>query len=161
MKNIKRLLPNSKSGFRQGYFIPAHPEKYIGDITKIIYRSSWEKKFMILCDKSPMVESWSSEPVAINYFSPIDNKMHKYFVDFFCSISINESVSKKYLIEIKPKSQAILEMKDPKGFKSKEKYANHLKTIIINRAKWAAAEEYAKGLGYEFKVWTEENLNII
>ncbi len=161
MKNIKNLSPNPKTGFRQGYFIPANPEKYIGDITKIIYRSSWEKKFMILCDKSPMIVNWSSEPVAINYYSPIDNKMHKYFVDFFCSVEMNEGEIKKYLIEIKPKSQAVLEVKDPKGFRSKEKYASHLKTIIINKAKWAAADEYAKSMGYEFKVWTEENLNIL
>lgn len=161
MKNIKNLSPNPKSGFRQGYFTPANPEKYLGDLTKIIYRSSWEKKFMILCDSSPMIINWSSEPVAINYFSPIDEKIHKYFVDFFCSLRTHDDTIKKYLIEIKPKSQAILEAKDPKTFKSKEKYINHLKTIIINKCKWSAADEYAKSLGYEFKVWTEENLNIL
>lgn len=161
MKNIKNLRPNPKSGFRQGYFVPAHPEKYMGDLTKIIYRSSWEKKFMSLCDNSPVVVNWSSEPVAINYFSPIDQKMHKYFVDFFCSIKTNEGEVKKYLIEIKPKKQAVFEAKNPKTFKTQERYMDHLKTIVINKAKWAAATEYALNLGYEFKVWTEENLNIL
>ena len=161
MKNIKDLPPNPKSVFRQGYFVPANLEKYMGDVTKIIYRSSWEKKFMIMCDNSPLVTNWSSEPVAINYFSPIDNKMHKYFVDFFCSIKTNDEEIKKYLIEIKPKNQAVFEAKNPKTFKTQERYMNHLKTIIINKAKWAAAMEYAYNLGYEFKVWTEENLNML
>jgi len=161
MKNIKDLKPNPRSGFRQGYFLPANPEKYIGDLTKIIYRSSWEKRFMILCDTSPLIRSWSSEPVAINYFSPIDSKMHKYFVDFFCSIEAPNGEVKKYLIEIKPKKQAVFETKNPKTFKTKERYAEHLKTVVINKAKWAAAHEYAKNLGYEFKVWTEENLKMI
>lgn len=161
MKNIKDLLPNPKSGFRQGYFNPAHPEKYYGDVTKIIYRSSWEKKFMLMCDSSPNVTGWSSEPVAISYYSPIDQKMHKYHVDFFCSVVTNEGEVKKYLIEIKPKKKTLFEARDPKTFKSKEKYMEHLKEIIINKCKWAAASEYAQNLGYEFKVWTEENLNIL
>jgi hypothetical protein len=161
MNNIKDLKPNPKSAFKQGYFIPASPEKYIGDLKKIIYRSSWEKKFMILCDTSPLVKSWSSEPVSINYYSPIDNRIHKYYVDFFCSIESPGGEVKKYLIEIKPKNQAVFEAKNPKTFKSKERYAQHLKTVVINKAKWAAAQEYAKNLGYEFKVWTEENLKVL
>jgi len=161
MKNIKDLAPNPKSMFRQGYFVPANPEKYAGDLTKIIYRSSWERKFMTLCDISPLVVNWSSEPVAINYFSPVDQRMHKYFVDFFCSIRTDEGEIKKYLIEIKPKNQAVFEAKNPKSFKSMEKYANHVKTFVINKAKWAAATEYAANIGYEFKVWTEENLKIL
>jgi hypothetical protein len=161
MKNIKDLPPNPKSGFRQGYFSPANPEKYMGDITKIIYRSSWEKKFMTMCDSSHLVINWSSEPVAINYISPLDQKVHRYFVDFFCSVKTNNDDVKKYLIEIKPKKQTVFEAKNPKTFKTKERYMEHLKTVVINKAKWAAASEYASNLGYEFKVWTEENLNML
>lgn len=160
MTNIKNNLPNPNSGYRQGYFIPQRPEKYIGDPTKIIYRSSWERKFMTICDTSPLVETWSSEPMKIPYISPLDGKVHNYFVDFFCSLKLNEENTKKYLIEIKPKNQAVFEKKEPKSFKSIEKYRAHLETVAVNLAKWKAAETFATSMGWEFKVWTEENLGI-
>ena len=47
--SIKNVKPNKNSGFIQGYFNPKNPEKYKGP-SPIIYRSSWERKFMIMCD---------------------------------------------------------------------------------------------------------------
>ena len=58
--SIKNLKPSNNSGFIQGYFTPKHPDKYIGP-TPIIYRSSWERKFMIMCDSREDVIKWSSE----------------------------------------------------------------------------------------------------
>lgn len=161
MKSIKENLPNPNSGFRQGYFVPLRPEKYLGDPGKIIYRSSWERKFMSLCDTSDIVKSWSSEPISIPYLSPLDGRVHQYFVDFFCSMNTGRGEDRKYLIEIKPKNQTVLEAKSPRSFRSLEKYRKHLEVIVINKAKWNAAQDYAKSLGWEFKVWTEDNLGIL
>ncbi|MFM2010951.1 MAG: hypothetical protein RLZZ479_1342, partial [Bacteroidota bacterium] len=40
--SIKNNKPSKKSTYRQGYYVLNNPDKYIGDPTKIIYRSSWE-----------------------------------------------------------------------------------------------------------------------
>lgn len=160
MKSIKQLAPNPRSTFKQGYFIPSNPEKYRGDISKIIFRSSWERKFMVMCDSNESVISWSSEPIAIPYMSPVDGLPHRYFVDFYYKFQEPSGEVKSYLVEIKPKNQAVFEMKSPKTFASMERYKKHLETYVTNRAKWEAAELYAKSIGFEFKVWTEENLGV-
>jgi len=71
------------SGYRQGRFRPQKPEKYKGDPTKIVYRSSYELKFMQYCDLTESVNEWRSEEFFIPYISPLDNKVHRYFPDFF------------------------------------------------------------------------------
>jgi hypothetical protein len=160
MKSIKELAPNPNSTFKQGYFIPSNPHKYTGNISNIIYRSSWERIFMIMCDTNESVISWSSEPIAIPYVSPIDGKTHRYFVDFYYKFSDPDGTIKNFLVEIKPKNQTLFEMKNPGSFKTMERYRQHLETYVTNRAKWEAAELYAKSIGFEFKVWTEENLGL-
>ena len=46
MTDIKKVKPNGE--YRSGKYEPKNPEKYIGDIHNIIYRSSWEYRFYIL-----------------------------------------------------------------------------------------------------------------
>ena len=50
------------------YGVPG--SKYRGDPTKIIYRSLWERKFMIYCDANVNVLEWASEEVIIPYKDP-------------------------------------------------------------------------------------------
>ena len=68
-------------GYR-GSFKPKNPQKYIGDINSITYRSLWERKFMLFCDTNPSIVKWASEEIAIPYYYKVDKKMHKYYVDF-------------------------------------------------------------------------------
>ena len=49
----------------KGRYTPENPKKYIGDPSKIVYRSSWERRFMIYCDRNPLILSWASEELAI------------------------------------------------------------------------------------------------
>ena len=49
----------------QGKFTPRFPRKYKGDPTNIIYRSSWEYKFMVWADTSTSVQEWAREEIAI------------------------------------------------------------------------------------------------
>ena len=58
----------------KGLFRPTRPEKYLGDITKIRFMSSWERSFMVFCDTNPNVIKWGSEEFKIKYFNPIKNK---------------------------------------------------------------------------------------
>lgn len=146
------------SKYYQGYFMPFYKEKYIGDINNIIYRSSWERKFMVWCDNTISVKKWSNESIAIKYFNTLDEKYHKYFVDFFVELTND----KKYLIEIKPNAQ----LKEPtlkNNTKSKKKIDNFLyeqKQYITNVAKWNAAYEFCIQRGWEFKIITEKTMNL-
>ena len=75
-------MPYTKK-LHQGRFKPKNSAKYVGDPTNIIYRSSYELKFMKWCDINDNITEWGSEEVAIPYRSPIDNRIHRYFPDFY------------------------------------------------------------------------------
>lgn len=141
----------------QGYFRPIHPEKYIGNPQNIVYRSSWELRFMKWCDESTNVIQYGSEEFFIPYRSPVDNKTHRYFPDFLIKIQEQSGEVKTYLIEIKPQRQTV----QPKVPKRKTKnWLYEMKTYSVNQAKWAAAEEWCKSRGIEFKIVTERELGI-
>ena len=140
----------------KGKFTPINPQKYKGDPTNIIYRSSWEKRVMLWLDKHSQVVSWSSEEIVVPYKSPADDRFHRYFVDFYAQIRDKNGKLNSYLLEIKPKKQAT----EPQ-IKSRitKQYINEVVTYAINQAKWKAATEYCKDRGWEFKVLTEDHLN--
>ena len=50
----------------KGKYTPKNPIKYKGDPTNIIYRSSWELKFMKWCDLREDVIEWQSEEFSIH-----------------------------------------------------------------------------------------------
>ena len=70
----------------QGKYRASFPRKYKGDPNNVIYRSSWEYKFMKWCDATPTVQEWGSEEIIIPYISPVDGKRHRYFPDFYVKI---------------------------------------------------------------------------
>ena len=46
---------------QKGQYIPRHPEKYVGNPNRIVFRSLWERTFMEWCDISESVTRWASE----------------------------------------------------------------------------------------------------
>ena len=66
-------------------------EKYKGDPTNIIYRSVWERKFMVYCDRSDRILEWGSEEFFIPYRSPLDGKIHRYFPDFYVKVKTKQN----------------------------------------------------------------------
>ena len=88
-----------------GRFRPRNVKKYKGDYNNIFYRSSWECKYMSFLDSDPRIIEWSSEEIVIPYISPVDNRTHRYFVDFYVKMQTVHG-PKVYLIEIKPKKQS-------------------------------------------------------
>jgi hypothetical protein len=139
----------------KGKYVPKNPSKYLGDPTKIIYRSSWERKLMVYCDMTEQVLTWGSEEVVVNYVSPIDGKVHRYFVDFVIEIEQPDKTTKVKLIEVKPKKQC----SPPKPQQRvTRKYINEVKTWGVNSAKWESAKLYAEKRGWEFVILTEDNL---
>ena len=141
----------------KGKYIPQNPQKYRGNPSQIIYRSLWERKFMVYCDLNENILEWGSEEIALPYRSPIDNRIHRYFPDFYIKVKESSGQIKKYIIEIKPKKQTI----EPQVKKRKTKsYIYEVYEYAKNQAKWKAAEEFCKDRLWEFKVLTEEDLGI-
>ena len=135
-----------------GKFSPTNPNKYNGDHTNIVFRSSWELSFMRWLDMNPDVDTWVSEETVIPYISPVDDKQHRYFVDF----KVKFKNGKVLLIEIKPDHQT----KKPVAKKGKKRSTLLLEaqTYGVNWAKWKAAERYAEDRGWKFAVFTEHTL---
>jgi hypothetical protein len=51
----------------KGKFIPTNTKKYRGNPTNIIYRSLWERKFMVYCDLNENILEWGSEEIIIPF----------------------------------------------------------------------------------------------
>lgn len=159
MRDIKKLKPNSNGPFVQGYYKVNNPEKYAGDPRVVIFRSSWERKFMILCDLSHQITRWGSEPVQIKYISPLDFKEHIYNVDFFIEVVDNDNKKQKYIVEIKPSAQ-ISKVPVLEGRVTEKKLIRHAeltKMYHVNKAKQIAAMKWALDRGMKYVVLTEEN----
>ena len=155
--SIKNLQPNKNSGFIQGYYNPKNPEKYIGP-TPIRYRSSWERKFMIMCDTKDNVVKWSSEPVEIKYIWSFDKREHKYYPDFYMKTKTEDGFE-EFLVEIKPEAQ-IKKPSPPtkKSQKALKSYKFLAEQFIKNRDKYAYAKSWAENRGWRFIVLTEKTL---
>jgi hypothetical protein len=134
---------------------PNYPQKYKGDPTNIVSRSSWETKFMNWCDSNVNVLSWCSEEIIIPYISPVDEKPHRYFLDFAICVRKKDGTIKKYLVEVKPNSQTVPPIK---GNKREKTFLAEVKTYAVNSAKWEAAKKFASKKGYEFIIITEKHL---
>ena len=158
-KKIQDFLKPRAGKIRQGYFKPANPDKYIGDPTKIVFRSSWEFKFLQWCDHSPTILAYSSEPVGIPYYSPLDKRGHTYYVDFYIVTKDNDGNEQKWIIEVKP-NKYVAPPVSPKRMTDKQT-ANYLyaaKQYVINQAKFEAARDFAAQRGIKFGIITENFL---
>lgn len=141
----------------QGKFIPRNPAKYKGDLRNIVYRSGYELKFMNWCDLNDSILQWSSETVIVPYRSPLDNKMHRYFVDFCIKVKQADNSIKTILVEVKP-FRFTQEPKIPK--RRTKNFINEVKQWGVNLAKWESANEFCLDRGWEFKIITEKELGI-
>jgi hypothetical protein len=141
----------------KGRYRVLNPSKYKGNLSEIVYRSSWELKFMRWCDINASVLEWGSETVVIPYKSPVDNKFHRYFVDFYVKIKNKENKIVKYLVEIKPDKFT----KPPQIPKRQtKKFIQEVFQYGTNQAKWKAADEFCQDRGMKFLILTENDLGI-
>jgi len=136
------------ANFRQGTYEVRNTDKYVGK-GKPRYRSGWEMTFMMFLDSNDNVVNWASEPLSIPYRHPLTGKMTMYVPDFIVTYKGPNNTRKTELIEIKPKSQSVVEAK----MKDREKAV-----IAVNYAKWDQAVKWARQNGITFRVLTEENI---
>ena len=118
--------------------ISINKEKYQGAPTNVIYRSLWERKFMKWCDLSESVIKWGSEETVVPYVSPLDNKIHRYFIDFYVQLRDKDGILKSYLVEVKPKKYTKPPKTNPK--RKTRAWFSEVKNWGVNEAKWKAAE---------------------
>ena len=117
----------------------------------------WELKFMRYCDSNKNILKWSSEEIIIPYRCPTDNKIHRYFPDFYIKYKDVKGNLREKVVEIKPAKQ----VKEPKIQKRRtKKYVTEVMTYAKNRAKWEAAEDFCKDRRWEFQIMTEKELGI-
>jgi hypothetical protein len=137
---------------------PSNPQKYQGNPNNIICRSSWERKFCHWCDMNDSVLMWASEEFSIPYISPVDGRPHRYYPDYLIKFKeLTTGKITRQIIEIKPKKQT----KPPTAPKRVTKSFLYESSMWeVNKAKWAAAVEFAKDNGVEFRIITEDELGI-
>ena len=112
---------------------------------------------MVYCDKNENILEWSSEEIILPYRSPLDNRIHRYYPDFYIKVKESSGVIKKMLIEVKPKKQCVEPIRPKRKTKG---YIYEVKEYARNQAKWKAAKEWCLDRGYEFKIFTEDELGI-
>lgn len=138
--------------FRQGFYTPRHPEKYIGDVTKIRFMSSWELETHQFFDNNPNVLHWSSETIAIPYMKPTDGRIHKYYPDYFVEYINSAGEVVQEIIEVKPAAQT-------KAPRKTHKHALYEQlTYAINTAKWEAAVRFCAERNIKFRIITEKSI---
>ena len=140
-------------GWRQGLYTPRHPEKYIGDLGKIMYRSSWELECFQFLDNNINVYAWASEPFPIPYIKPTDKKPHKYYPDFYVQYKNKRGDVIREVLEIKPKKQT-----QPSTSRNRKTRLTEDLTYAINRAKWEAAISWCNKRNLSFRVIGETDM---
>ena len=134
--------------FLKGDYIPENAEKYVG-AKKPYYRSSWELAFMKMCDSHPYITQWASENLKIPYRHPVTVKHTVYVPDFTIMYTDKNGRRHMEVIEIKPGSQTTLE--NARGQAEKVQ-------VMINMAKWTAANEWCQRKGVRFRVLNENHI---
>lgn len=145
--DIKSLKPRKSARYKQGYIDPRSCKKLFPQLSKqaIIYRSSYELKFITWLENNNSVKNWGSECFYIPYLYK-DGTTHKYYPDYFVEM-INGD---KIVVEIKPYNQT-------------QKPVNEncwvAKEYSKNVCKWNAAKEFCQRKGFIFKILTEKTIN--
>lgn len=143
------------SGHSKGNFTPRNPKKYVGNINKITYRSSWELDFMKFLDNNVKVTKWGSEIIAIPYIKPTTGRVHKYYPDFYVEyIGRNKKITQD-LIEVKPEKQI---RKPTTRGKSKKTQLYEALTWTVNMAKWRSAQLFCDKYGFNWKIMSEKDI---
>lgn len=142
---IKHLKPRKNGKYHQGTINPKQCKKYYDSCRDepIIYRSGLEYQFIQYCENHKSILKWASEPIAIKYFSRLDQKEANYYPDYI----IENKDGHKCIVEVKPYDQTI---------KPRDSDSRWLKEAWIkNLDKWTAAKKFAEANNMKFIIVTE------
>jgi hypothetical protein len=138
--------------FQQGMYVPRNPHKYVGNLNKIRYMSSYELETHRFFDNNERVLRWSSEPMAIPYLKPTDGRVHKYLPDYWVEYVNKDGEIIQEIIEVKPAVQT----KKPRAGAKYSLYEQL--TFAVNMAKWEAAKAFCAQNKMLFRVITERSI---
>lgn len=130
----------------------------MGNVNKIIFRSSWELKAFEFCDNNPSILRWSSEEIAIPYIKPTFNakkpyRKANYFPDLYVEYYNTKGILIREMIEIKPEKQ----LRPTRARKLANKITES-KTYMVNQAKWDAARDWCRKRNIRFSFMTEKDI---
>lgn len=147
---IKQLKPRKNGRYSQGYINQESCKKLFPQLKceSIIYRSSYEKKFIYWLESNPAVKYWGSECIKIPYLFVKDQKMHSYYPDYFVEMQDGTCL----VVEIKPSNQTNKPLNE-----NSWAYNEYIK----NMCKWKATKEFCNAKGYQFKIITEKTIKNI
>ena len=129
-----------------------NPQKYVGNIENVVYRSLWERNVMIWLDENPNVKEWASEEIFFRYDHPVTGKSARYFPDFYVKM-IDGQIR---IIEVKPKKQVDKPVQPKRKTK---RYIEEVATWLTNQEKWKEAQYHCDKNNMTFEIWTEDTLD--
>lgn len=139
----------------RGKFTPKNPEKYVGDSSKIVFRSRIELRYFQYFDTNPAILFWNSEETVVPYFDPVKGKMRRYFPDALIKIRDTSGNEKTLMIEFKHSS----DLKEPvPGKKKSKRFLAECADWTTNQAKWTAARAWCAERGIQFQTMSEKEL---
>jgi hypothetical protein len=118
---------------------------------------------MVYLDNNPSILKWQSEEIIIPYVSPVDNRVHRYFPDFYIKYKNSDGKIIEELIEVKPFNQCSPpnpKKKLTKTGRTSKRYLKEVQTYIVNDAKWNQAMKYCKDRNWKWRILTEKDINI-
>lgn len=144
---IKNLKPKINGRYKQGYIDPLSCKKIFPQLKhdRIIYRSSYEKQFIIWLEGNKNIKYWGSECIKIPYLMA-DGSVHNYYPDYFVETIDNDH----WVVEIKPYNQTQKPLNE-NCWAAKE--------YMKNICKWKATKEFCESKGYKFKIFTERTID--
>jgi len=151
---------NGKKKYYSGFYQVKNTDKYIGDISKVIYRSKWELHFMTFCDNNTNIKRWSSEFITIPYQDE-KGKYHRYYPDFYIERIDKNNPERldRIVIEIKPFKETQIPVTPTKiTAKILESYEYQLKTYQKNLYKWTRAINWCEKQQMKFVIIHEGHL---
>lgn len=140
--------------YHQGEYQVKNWDKYRGTKNPR-YLSSYERTVFEWCDRTPSVLEWGAEIIVVPYYCKIKQRKRRYIVDLWLKYKNSKGDILTEIVEIKPFSQT----QPPKqGRKKPQTFLEEQMTWEVNKAKWEAADEYARQRGWTFRVITEKSI---
>jgi len=153
------LTRKSMAKYNQGVFHPLNTEKCKNPPNRpIVFRSSWEAMMFKWCDRNANVLEWSSEQHRIPYIDPRNGRTKIYLPDIWCKVKLDDGRIEEQIIEVKPLSEtpsfAVARYKET----GRKPSAYRQTMLLINQAKFKAAEQWCKMHGMRFIIMTENEI---
>lgn len=165
--------PNKAGNYKSGNYMPKNREKFYKFNSEggIYYRSSLEYKVLLYLDAyNENVTKIAVEHLTIPYtMKKVDNTgaivsvtNHRYFIDVYYEMTMDDGSTKRIALEIKPSEQTkppVFKETAKMTKKQLENYKYSVDEWNRNMSKWDAAIQYCESKGIKFRLITEKEIS--